>query len=348
MKKISYIVDKPYYNNKIFDSNYLGSNFFELMKEKFSELGFHISSNDILPPSEADIILYNDYRKKYKFNDKLHVLIALESIAVKPENFDLKKIEKFDLVFTWNTDIVDNVKIFNLNYSYDLSYSKFLNFDQKKQFICNISANKFSNHKSELYSERIKAIEFFEEYDGLFDLYGFNWDKSFKFPYIYNFFKALNNFRILRGLGKLLIKLIKVFSLERLIFRNYNCYKGVIDDKYSVLKKYKFSICYENVTDINGYITEKIFDCFKNGTIPIYLGAKDIFEYIPRNTMIHFKDFDNYPDLKDYLEEIDRDKFNSYQNNIKEFLNSNKAKRFDSKENAKTIVNKISNVYSKL
>ena len=77
MKKISYIVDKPYYNNKIFDSNYLGSNFFELMKEKFSELGFHISSNDILPPIEADIILYNDYRKKYKFNDKLHVLIAL-------------------------------------------------------------------------------------------------------------------------------------------------------------------------------------------------------------------------------------------------------------------------------
>ena len=42
-----------------------------------------------------------------------------------------------------------------------------------------------------------------------------NWDKSFKFPYIYNFFKALNNFRILRGLGKLLIKLIKVFSLMK-------------------------------------------------------------------------------------------------------------------------------------
>ena len=64
--------------------------------------------------------------------------------------------------------------------------------------------------------------------------------------------------------------------------------------------------------------------------------------------MIHFKDFDNYSDLKVYLEEIDRDKFNSYQNNIKEFLNSNKAKRFDSKENAKIIVNKISNVYIKL
>ena len=51
--------------------------------------------------------------------------------------------------------------------------------------------------------------------------------------------------------------------------------------------------------------------------------------------MIHFKDFDNYSDLKVYLEEIDRDKFNSYQNNIKEFLNSNKAKRFDSKEKQK-------------
>lgn len=39
-------------------------------------------------------------------------------------------------------------------------------------------------------------------------------------------------------------------------------YKGKVQEKQSVLKKTKFSICYENVSDLQGYITEKIFDSF--------------------------------------------------------------------------------------
>ena len=56
IKKISFVVDKPYYNNKIFDSEYLGSDFFELVKKRFNKKGIEICSNDIVPPSESDII----------------------------------------------------------------------------------------------------------------------------------------------------------------------------------------------------------------------------------------------------------------------------------------------------
>ena len=346
IKKISFVVDKPYYNNKIFDSEYLGSDFFELVKKRFNKKGIEISSNDIVPPSEANIILYNDYRKKYKYKNKLHVLIALESIAVKPDNFNLKKIGKFDLVFTWNSEIVDNIKILNLNYSYDLSYSKFLNFNQKNKFICNISANKFSNHPSELYSERIKAIEFFEGDKGFFDLYGFNWNESFKFPDIYNFFKLLNNYKILRGLGKILITILKTLSLQRLIFKEYRCYKGIIEDKYSVLKKYKFSICYENVTKIEGYITEKIFDCFKTGTVPIYLGANNIKDYIPESTFIDKRNFSTYNELYNYLISIDEESYSEYQENISNYLKSSRARVFDSDYNAKILVDGIIKEYN--
>jgi hypothetical protein len=42
-----------------------------------------------------------------------------------------------------------------------------------------------------------------------------------------------------------------------------------VDSKKNTLEKYKFSICYENARDIPGYITEKIFDCFFAGCVPI-------------------------------------------------------------------------------
>lgn len=35
-----------------------------------------------------------------------------------------------------------------------------------------------------------------------------------------------------------------------------------------------------------GYITEKIFDCFFPGVIPIYWGAENVTDYIPQDTFI--------------------------------------------------------------
>lgn len=43
------------------------------------------------------------------------------------------------------------------------------------------------------------------------------------------------------------------------------------DDKNIFMKHFKFNICAENV-DADGYCTEKIFDSFKAGTVPIYHG----------------------------------------------------------------------------
>ena len=44
------------------------------------------------------------------------------------------------------------------------------------------------------------------------------------------------------------------------------------NDKNKYLSEFKFNICPENV-DAPGYVTEKIFDAFKCGVIPIYQGA---------------------------------------------------------------------------
>ena len=64
-----------------------------------------------------------------------------------------------------------------------------------------------------------------------------------------------------------------------------------IDRKIDVLKKYRFCICYENIKDVSGYVTEKIFDAFWAGCIPVYLGADNISDHVPKNCFISRRDF---------------------------------------------------------
>lgn len=63
----------------------------------------------------------------------------------------------------------------------------------------------------------------------------------------------------------------------------YPSYGDIVDDKVKVNSQYKFTICYENCEGLPGYVTEKIFDCFATASVPVYWGAPNITDYIPKN-----------------------------------------------------------------
>ena len=56
-------------------------------------------------------------------------------------------------------------------------------------------------------------------------------------------------------------------------------------DKIKTLSQYKYALCFENVSQ-PGYITEKIIDCLVAGTVPIYMGAPDIWKRVPNQAML--------------------------------------------------------------
>lgn len=62
------------------------------------------------------------------------------------------------------------------------------------------------------------------------------------------------------------------------------------------MNKYKFILCFEN-SYTDGYITEKIFNCFFARTIPIYKGSPIINNFINSNAFLN-------PDNMDYISEI--------------------------------------------
>ena len=123
-------------------------------------------------------------------------------------------------------------------------------------------------------------------------------------------------------------------------------YIGPAKTKYEVLSKTKFCICFENARDIDGYITEKIFDCFFAGCVPIYWGETNISQSVPAECFIDFCQFSSYEDLHRYLKGLSPIQFAAYQQAARDFLMSDQFSPFSSQNFAHTIVNQIKREFS--
>lgn len=245
--------------------------------------------------------------KLIRLPKKKLLLITYEPPSVLPEMYSPEVLDYFDRVLTWDDSLVDNVKFFKFNYAVlQGMINNVVPFSQKK-LLTQISGNKTSSHVHELYSERLKVIQFFETREGNdFEFYGTGWD--------------VTQFK--------------------------NC-RGRIDDKIGVLKNYRFSICYENIKEIKGYITEKIFDCFTAGVVPIYWGASNVADYIPTNCFIARENFATFEDLLEYIKNMDEAAYNLYLENIRAYLKSEQAQQFSNKAFAKAVFSALSVVKEK-
>jgi hypothetical protein len=246
-------------------------------------------------------------------------------MLIRPDNFDVSKHNHFKKIFTWSDDLVDNKKYFKINYAFKIPKKIPKKFNKEK-LCCLIVGNKNSNYPNELYSERKKVIKWFEKnHLDDFDLYGVGWNE-----YHFKGIKLIRAFNRISIAKKIMYKYFGEY---------YPSYKGKVDSKFDTMLNYKFAICYENIKDISGYITEKILDAMFAGCIPIYLGADNIVKYIPKNCFIDKRDFDTYEKLYAYIISINENEYMNYLNNIETFLNSDKGIQFSSESFAKIVVN---------
>ena len=154
---------------------------------------------------------------------------------------------------------------------------------------------------NELYSKRIEAMAALASL-GVVDLYGRGWAKwwsraSMWLPY-------WKNRRTLMSI-----------------------YKGACDSKYAVLSHYKFSLCFENMA-MAGYVTEKIFDCFYAGAIPIYLGAPDISLLIPADAYVDCRKFSSPREMWHEISMLSQSQVNSIKDAGRAYLNSQDFARY--------------------
>jgi len=99
-----------------------------------------------------------------------------------------------------------------------------------------------------------------------------------------------------------------------------NAWRGTITGpKFDTLARYEFCLCYEN-SSFPGYITEKIFDCFATGTIPIYRGAPDIDSFLPRELFIDLAGFRSAGELLEHLDGMGDAEKAKYRHKMRAYL----------------------------
>lgn len=154
---------------------------------------------------------------------------------------------------------------------------------------------------TELYSKRIEWAVGLNKHIKV-DLYGKGWNKLISLSNIWLPF--LLNFGEIKKI-----------------------YRGSVSSKHEVMSKYEFALCLENQI-MNGYITEKIFDCFYSGAIPIYRGGDDISKWIPSECFIDLRKFQSSTELANYLKNLSAEEKISFRNAGKSFLESSAGQRY--------------------
>jgi len=226
----------------------------------------------------------------------LDVLLLFEPIVVLPGQYNEDIWKHFDHIITpFEALISDNQRFTKIliprsdfvapvESTEDIAErEKKYPLNGRKNAICMINGHKTSSVEGELYSRRVDAARWFHENSDIpFDVFG-----------------------------------NPPFSLPN--------YRGALepDAKLATLCRYRYSLCFENVYHERfsaGYVSEKILDCLETRTVPIYLGACNIEEYVPKGCYIDFRQFGNFAELDRFLHQVSDKEYLEYVKNIDDWV----------------------------
>lgn len=321
------------------------------LREAFLKCGIEINTPDVNDRLEhrVQFNLYLD--GQLPLSDALpNYLIATENPIINPLNANRDYLQRFTHVFTWNpafTSLPNASLLFIPNQIHRFTqqhtelprtaltpFTPFTPFAKRSIFACLINANKaFSKPlPNDLYQERVAVIRWYEQHAPThFALYGLGWHKpTHQFTWH----------------GKLLRRGQRL-ATQLWGYRPYPSYHGDVIDKAMVYSKAKFAYCYENVGGLSNYVSEKIFDAFLSGCVPIYWGADNVDALIPAACFIDRRHFASTQAVHQYLLNLSEQEYAQYQQHIMAFLRSAAANHFDISHYTEVIVGEITKSLTK-
>lgn len=317
--QVAFLVSQDLLRDRLFDISAARDGILErfcLVKHKLNNHGIKCNTIDLCNNDSVDVLVLFDVCSQLEF--LLSVVRKNRSVKIiyiptEPPVISCLHTSNilgrmpFHRVLFWNDDFVSSyshaVKCNIGQPIIDPGVIPLVPFGEKK-FLVAISSSKLIRHKNGLHSERYLAFDFFSQKQVEFDLFGSGWDK-------------VDNSFVRKS------------------------YRGACESKKDVLKKYKFSICFENAKDYPGLITEKIFDCFAAGTVPIYYGPPNIQRYIPEDCFINFCCFSNYEDLYRYIKNMSEEEYKGFLLAAKVFIQSNGYYEFTSTRFAEVLAEQV-------
>lgn len=303
------------------------------LRNVLSEYGIELSTRDINSPEESFLLICWDNPHAVKAEKKkgaIWCLLINDPPMYCPESWDKSYHDRFDFVFTFDETLVDNKKYFYYPFAIDTEFFSIPDLVSDEEYKRRTLAT-FVSHAIHKYPDmknpgstlhlRYNTIKWYgENHPDDFGFYGGTFvqrDFYFGFKGI-RFVKKAMPQKLFHALaGYMQRDLIKV-------------YKGELRplEKFNVIKRYNFYYCYENTIGINGYVCEKIFDCFYHGIVPIYWGAPNIKELIPYSCFIDGRDFEDEESLYRCIKSMSYETYRGYLEQAQEFLRSPEMERF--------------------
>jgi len=329
-------VDYPFNQNNLFALDRLINRddrlfHFSLLKRRLGSENIDLVTVDMVNSSKVEFIIFSDFPKHpstvHKIDEtyrpKKKYLILWESELIKPQNWVKKNHRDFDGVFTWSKKYKVEEGYIHFQWPNRIPTELHFTDPTRKSGFALIASNRLSDVKGELYTERRKAIRWFEKmHPEKFSLYGRNWDKTAQSTNL--------QFTLMLKIKRRILK-----------YRKYRTLCGPIVAKRPVLSSARFSVCYENAAGISDYVTEKIVDSLLSGTIPIYLGAPNIESYVDSRCFIDKRKFPKYRDLYAYCKSISDQEYRDTQESMISFLTSEKGRMFSSERFSEIVATKI-------
>jgi len=305
------------------------------LAQYLKQLGHEVATIDTAPLDSFDAVVFFDYptklnsyfRKLVKEGKKNLYLFIFESSAVRPDNWNRANHIPFKKVFTWSPGLADGKKYIRLHMPHKLPEFAPYAPSVAKKFCCLIASQKYSWVSQELYSERIRAIRWFEQHHpDEFDLYGQRWDRFY-------FQKRCS---IINPVLALVYRKLPWLPRRKL----FPSCRGNVPSKREVMRQYKFSVCYENAS-YPGWLTEKMLDAMFAGSVPIYQGDPEVAKAIPTAAFIDKRNFPDYETLYRYLKGMSDTEYEAYRQAIHKFVYGEAIKPFGAQAFADLVVNEI-------
>ncbi len=306
---------------------------FVYLREILARKGIDLATRDINSPEESKLLFCWDNPHLLKAKKKpgqIWCLLINDPPMYVPESWNPAFHDMFDYVFTFDETLVDGIKYFYYPFAIDTEYFSMPAIVSEKEFNTKRLAT-FVSHAIHKYPDkknpgstlhlRYKTLKWFA--DNRPDDFRFYGSTFLKRHYYFGF----------KGVGviKKILPEVVFDKIARCKQRNiFKVFGGELNalDKFEVIKGFRFYYCYENTIGINGYVCEKIFDCFYCGVVPIYWGAPNIHDLIPYNCFIDGTKFKSEKELFDYLNSMSFCEYSAYLNEAIRFLKSEDMNRF--------------------
>jgi hypothetical protein len=168
----------------------------------------------------------------------------------------------------------------------------------------------------ELYTARLRAVQHFAQY-GEIDLYGRYWDEA---PRRVGKTRTPATFRRYAS---------KAWTLKQRLWPDplyvaaAAATRGTAGSKSRTFSQYRFALCFENSV-LKGWMTEKLFDSFFAGTIPVYWGAPDVYDWVPADCFIDMTRFRDFAELRRFLHALTKADEDRYREAARAYLASDR------------------------